>query len=174
MHLKPHYLLLVFALCLFSNAYGGFIINSPSGIAILNPVSLKKESSEKYISSSRNVFTNLFRHTPFRIGGHRGIAIALGILGLLPPTLFFVGTHRMYYGYWLIGCIQFLGFFAAVIGVFTIGFAGTASASSMTLGIVLFSFACLIYLWHLVDLIRIITNNLRPKKEWNGRSPGRG
>ena len=167
MRLKSTYLFLALAFCLCSNTYGGFIIKTPSSIIAINNTSAEQGISEKHTSSPLIVVSNLFYHYPFHIGGHKGIAIALGILGLLPFSLFFVGTPRMYYGYWLIGAIQFLGFFAAIFGIILV-----ANAPPTTMAIILLSFGCLMYLWHLVDLIRIIANNLLPRKERNSMRRG--
>ena len=163
MRFRLYYLPIIISLLFSVTSYAAFPVKS---FATIISSELPTEHRE-HVSSTGNFIRRLYNKghhlfVPMHVGGHRGVAILFGILGLLPFSLFFMGTHRLYYRYWLIGALQFLGFLSLITGLF---FITLGSVYFLNLYIPLFVFGGLMYLWHFVDLVRIIQNNLLPKGE---------
>ncbi len=96
----------------------------------------------------------------------RGIALVLALV------LGFVGAHRFYLGYYGSGLLYVAGVltFALVLSLVGLALFGGGIAGALGYLTVLAFIELGLFIWNLVDIVRIVTNDLRPKNgEYNRR-----
>jgi len=159
---------LIAVLFLSANCYGAFhlktTITRPATINVSGAIASHSPINEGAKVASTKNFLVKIRHRvrDFLAGTNpedvKTTAALLALLGVCIPIR---GLHRIYYGYYAIGIIQFLGGIATIFA-FIMLTSATITLPLGTLFLLLFMIA-FFYWWQIIDLIHISKDKLRPK-----------
>ena len=163
---RPSLLLGFFLFFACTSCYAAFPVRHPVAIAVAatanNTIGTNAAASAHKETKAHGLLAKILQRSNLRPIRYHWAAIILNVTSLLLGGL---GAHRFYLGYTGIGVAQLSGLLWLGVGALLAFGAGTAALPPVVfLGVLMIGAFAALYIWQIVDLIRIAKRRLQPKR----------